>query len=218
MNNHIGDANKMVGATQEAVGWQWRWLDTDNKWSEWADGGSRKEIDARIARWMVDGEGDRLQVRPVFAAPVAAAPGLDPGLYSWLKERGIAPDSHDGLIEMDEVVEALNEHERQLLASTPAAPGIDLRKLTDSWLEQAERVSAKSPDKAAGLWACAKELRDLIDTSPKGGSADPRGLKLPCLPFAVFDEFGVGADDRVADYGRACAAAAMQATSAEVGS
>lgn len=56
---------------------------------------------------------------------------------------------------------------------TPEAPWADLRKLTDSWLEQAERVSVKSPDKAAGLWACAKELRDWIDASPKGGSTDP---------------------------------------------
>ncbi len=61
-------------AAQEAVGWQWRWLDTDNTWSEWVDGGSRKEIDARIARWKADGEDHRMQVRPLFAAPVTAAP------------------------------------------------------------------------------------------------------------------------------------------------
>ncbi len=37
----------------------------------------------------------------------------------------------------------------------------------------------------------------------------PVGVKLPDVPFAVFDEFGVGADDRIMDYGRACAAAAI---------
>lgn len=31
------------------------------------------------------------------------------------------------------------------------------------------------------------------------------------LPFAVFDEFGVPADDRVQDYGYACAAAEREA-------
>lgn len=32
--------------------------------------------------------------------------------------------------------------------------------------------------------------------------------KLPLLPFAVFDEFGKSADDRVQDYGFKCAEAA----------
>lgn len=40
--------------------------------------------------------------------------------------------------------------------------------------------------------------------------------KLPPLPFAVFDEFGRGADDRVQDYGKACAAAAVAAALAPV--
>ena len=35
------------------------------------------------------------------------------------------------------------------------------------------------------------------------------GVDLPSVPFAVFDEFGVGADDRIMDYGRACAEAAL---------
>jgi hypothetical protein len=35
--------------------------------------------------------------------------------------------------------------------------------------------------------------------------------KLPSLEFAVFDEFGDGADDRVRDYARAYAAAAVAA-------
>lgn len=41
-------------------------------------------------------------------------------------------------------------------------------------------------------------------------------MKLPPLPFAVFDEFGRGADDRVQDYGKACAAAAVAAALAPV--
>ncbi|MGE8218585.1 MAG: hypothetical protein ACN6OU_02380 [Stenotrophomonas acidaminiphila] len=58
-----------------------------------------------------------------------------------------------------------------------------------------------------------------VEDSPKGGSeaSAPRGLKLPNLPFAVFDEFGVGADDRITDYGLACAKAAVQAASTDGG-
>jgi Protein of unknown function (DUF551) len=38
----------------------------------------------------------------------------------------------------------------------------------------------------------------------------------PALPFAVFDEFGAGADDRVQDYADACVAAATEALRAEL--
>ena len=40
---------------------------------------------------------------------------------------------------------------------------------------------------------------------------------MPTVPQAFFDEFGVNADDRVMDYGRACYAAALSQT-AEVAS
>lgn len=199
----------------------------------------------------------------------AAIPEIDSGLYSWLQERGICPDSHEGMIEMGEVVEALNEHERQLLESTPAAPVVDvatLRALADRWATDRSytgspvddiRALIEKPTMSTPAAPGIDHLRSVInalsrnisdayetacqngdermqtvqnarqsllntirealpqsDASPKGGSTDPR--KLPCLSFAVFDEFGVGADDRVADYGRACATAAMQPTSAEV--
>ena len=35
---------------------------------------------------------------------------------------------------------------------------------------------------------------------------------MPTVPQAFFDEFGVNADDRVMDYGRACYAAALSQT------
>lgn len=49
--------------------------------------------------------------------------------------------------------------------SEQLAPAIDLghfRRLADSWQEQAERVRALAPDKAIGMSAAAKELRDLL--------------------------------------------------------
>lgn len=62
----------------------------------------------------------------------------------------------------------LAEHARlnELLGnSEQLPPAIDLEqfwKLSDSWLAQAERVRALAPDKSTGLWAAAKELRDLL--------------------------------------------------------
>jgi len=167
-------------------------------------------------------------VRPlalIDAAPVAAAPVLDPGLYSWLQERGIVPDSHDGQIDMTEVVEALNEHERQLIASTPAAPGNDLgqfRKALHVYRHRMSHVCNVDGVKEAD------RLLALIDANPKGGSTDAkdaaryRWLKaeriqlwrdtLTGAPVSCsfdFDEPGHDVD--------AAIDAAMQATSAEVG-
>lgn len=114
-------------------------------------------------------------INPLASLP--AAPVLDPGLYAWMQERGIAPESHDGQIEMIEVVEALNEHERQLLASTPAAPGIDLEQFRelegkcqriqenrDFWHGVAEKLREE-------LFEAREEQAKRIDASPKGGSA-----------------------------------------------
>ncbi|MTI72210.1 MAG: hypothetical protein FH747_00930 [Stenotrophomonas sp.] len=107
-------------AAQEAVGWQWRWLDTDNTWSEWVDGGSRKEIDARIARWKADGEDHRMQVRPLFAAPVTAAPADN--LHAHLLHMLGAKDHEDAGRIIGELHAAAMR--------TPATPGIDP---TDPW-------------------------------------------------------------------------------------
>lgn len=46
--------------------------------------------------------------------------------------------------------------------------------------------------------------------------ADMTTPTLPPLPFAVFDEFDKAADDRVQDYGQACAEAARAELVAEV--
>ncbi len=84
------------------------------------------------------------------AAPVAAAP-VD--LSSWASHYSINPAA----------IEAL----QSMLASTPAAPGIDLeqfRRLANSWIVEAAGVAAETKH------ACADELLALIDASPKGGS------------------------------------------------
>jgi hypothetical protein len=46
---------------------------------------------------------------------VGEVPSFDPGLEKWLRARDLMPDCHNGLVEMDEVIEALNEHERMLM-------------------------------------------------------------------------------------------------------
>ncbi|MFZ6696792.1 hypothetical protein ACO0J1_13580 [Stenotrophomonas acidaminiphila] len=137
-------------AAQEAVGWQWRWLDTDNTWSEWVDGGSRKEIDARIARWKADGEDHRMQVRPLFAAPVTAAPA-----DTWFA---------DQLAAMGEVIP---------LDSTPAAPGIDLRPQFEAWLDSLRLDRSRDGDEYVWndvelAWRAVQEFGAGIDASPKG--------------------------------------------------
>lgn len=123
-------------------------------------------------------------------------------VFSMKPHASILPDQD--MVRYDDHLAALEA------ASTPASSGIDLADEVESLRWQLERAN-----NAIATLHSSQQLRDkvagVLDASPKGGSTDPR--KLPCLPFAVFDEFGVGADDRVADYGRACATAAMQSTS-----
>ncbi len=147
---------------------------------------------------------------PLYAAPVAAAPAVDVAILRALADRWATDRSYTGSPVDD--IRALIEKPTM---STPAAPGIDLAQFKDligfaAW----SAINLPETDPRRDFIRQASELLALIDASPKGGSTDPR--KLPCLSFAVFDEFGVGADDRVADYGRACATAAMQPTSADV--
>lgn len=147
-------------AAPEAVGWQWRWLDTDNTWSEWADGGSRKEIDARIARWKADGEDHRMQVRPVFAAPVTAAPVATIVAamrnFADVADRCQITEANAGSV--------IRTWADQLEASTPAAPGIDLRSLLDCWRNRSSRSGAFA---ASVIDRNIRELEELIDASPK---------------------------------------------------
>ncbi|WP_409475573.1 hypothetical protein [Stenotrophomonas sp. Y-13] len=161
-------------AAQEAVGWQWRWLDTDNTWSEWTDGGSRKEIEARIARWKADGEDHRMQVRPVFAAPVTAAPADH--LHAHLLHMLGAKDHEDAGRIIGELHAAAMR--------TPAAPGIDLRsqmlRLAEKWERQAAEHGVSQFTGNDHL-LFANELRAQIDAGPKGalneqfGSAEGLG-------------------------------------------
>lgn len=99
--------------------------------------------------------------------------------------------------------DAINVVPLYAAAPVAAAPGIDLLgQAADLFRELQQCVNAGRT--AGKLNAHVADVLALIDASPKGGSTETRGLKLPSLPFAVFDEFGVGADDRVTDYGRAC--------------
>lgn len=169
-------SDKKPAEAQEPVAWQRRYKNHHDWFNI-----SKHTYDVTITgKWA-----GMYDARELYAAPVAAAsvvPSqemLDAGIDALLAFRKSGGDftahpSHAA----QEVLKAA------LAASTPAAPGIDLRKLTDSWLEQAERVSAKSPDKAAGLWACAKELRDWIDASPKG-DASPAGQRDALLESLV---------------------------------
>jgi|GEM_PF-3008400 len=159
-------------AAQEAVGWQWRYLDTDNTWSEWVAGGSRKEIDARIARWKADGEDHRMQVRPVFAAPVTAAPAVA-YMIDGRTEQGLTFDkaaAETMAFANGGTVRALG-----FVGGTPAAPGIDL---ATAWAEgyrsgvTDERIS-ESNIGIAGFGAKIEPARAnpyLIDASPKGAT------------------------------------------------
>lgn len=60
---------------------------------------------------------------------------------------------------------------------------------------------------AEGIW---RAMLGAIPPAP--ASEAPREVALPLLPFAVFDEFGKPADDRVQDYGKQCAEAAINPT------
>jgi len=162
-------------------------------------------------------------LRHVRMVPVAAAPVLDPGLYDWLKARDLVPDGHAGQIDMAEVVEALNEHERQLLASTPAAPGIDLEQFRelegkcqriqenrDFWHGVAEKLREE-------LFEAREELAKKIDASPKGGSdweATDADISAWVARNDLGGSFGTKTDARAAFED---ARSAEQATSAEVG-
>lgn len=179
------------------------------------------------------------RIEYAYSAP--AAPDLDPGLYTWLQERGIAPDSHDGLIEMDEVVEALNEHERQLLARTPAAPGIDpalqivltkLHRFAEcaedfdndgcdigrDWFDALTTIGLlERTQRSPAIWTMTKAGKALIDASPKGGSAVVAELAAAAEGVLWFD-WSDNDSDAVASIERLRNSLnRMQATSAEVG-
>ncbi|KRG71788.1 hypothetical protein ABB27_02590 [Stenotrophomonas terrae] len=166
---------------------------------------------------------------PLYAAPVAAAPVGD--AFDGASYKRMFIDACEALAEVSSELDCDPEEGgaepilaaiAKLKASTPAAPGIDLRKLSESWLEQAETMKGSSPSKAAGMWACAKELRDALDASPEGGS-DARaqfevwaaGVNL-CVGRSDPDRSAYWSDRTTAAW--KAWQAAMQAASAEVGS
>lgn len=69
-----------------------------------------------VDRWV---QGARVGWNAALAATgkqqVGDIPTMDAGLAAWLTARGLMPDAdEDGCVEMDDVIAALNEHERQL--------------------------------------------------------------------------------------------------------
>lgn len=83
---------------------------------------------------------------------------LDPDLYAWLSERDLCPDAHDGQIDMSEVVEALNEHERQLMQPAQVDLG-QFREAVEYWKL---RWASKPP-----MLDEANRLLALIDSQTK---------------------------------------------------
>ncbi|WP_313645300.1 hypothetical protein [Stenotrophomonas sp.] len=120
--------------------------------------------------------GIEITVTPLYAAPVAAAP-VD-GLHLAVIGR-----AHFG----NPIPQEWYAAARELLASTPAAPGIDLFGIRSFITElETEAMSAATSDNvlcqksAAIKQRIVERLRPLIDASPKGGDVQddrfPNGL------------------------------------------
>ncbi|WP_414606316.1 hypothetical protein [Stenotrophomonas pavanii] len=63
------------------------------------------------------------------------------------------------------ILELLAQH------AAPPAQAVDLgelRRLSDSWLARSEKLSVTQQRKAGAYWACAKELRDWLDSQAVG--------------------------------------------------
>lgn len=58
-----------------------------------------------------------------------------------------------------------------MMRAAPPAQAVDLgelRRLSDSWLARSEKLSVTQQRKAGAYWACAKELRDWLDSQAVG--------------------------------------------------
>lgn len=186
-NDHIGDANKMVPAAAQEADMA---LIPAESLSEIA-----RELERRIgvAQSLSDHEEHLMTLivdayERVEAAPVAAAPvECREQAIKVARESALAHSAqHSYLPQSRGDAENWQPHEWVItaiqaasLASTPAAPGIDLailRELADDWSSEAGSSNGSERD---ALRSCAKELRgalDLLpDASPKGGDAPVNG-------------------------------------------
>lgn len=67
--------------------------------------------------------------------------------------------------------EYASDVELQPLYAAPPAQAVDLdalRRLSDGWLARSEKLSVTQQRKAGAYWACAKELRDWLDSQAVG--------------------------------------------------
>lgn len=183
----------------------------------WAEGYASGVIDERTSDANIGIAGFGAKVDPAranpyrFAAPVTAAPTLDDELaqdrMSELSklERDILealpsvyymdpPDGGD--VSLGEQVKRMAEDAANWRkhASTPAAPGIDLREIGEAMAQAEQHVETlHSLCSRPSVLACIKRLRkaqaSLIDSGPKGA--------LPTLP----DDFSESKDWRAGSYG-----------------
>ena len=224
MSNHIGDANKMVGAAQEAVPYGYVFTDDPTKFAMPGSGFHFGPVPPT----------DAINVIPLYAAPVAAAPvdldahglrALDTCIADLRRLLGLAQDYDLDVMQMQSLETAIESLELRKIASTPATSGIDLpampmttdREPDDSMPDgyfESNLDWARRPENADGLdWFIENHaaIRLLLDASPKGGSdliAVVREMEHPAV-----DLLEAPAPDVI----RAWARRIKQATSAEVG-
>ena len=108
-------------------------------------------------------------------------------------------------------LEAWHRQVADAIASITAPPRPEASEPASSPARIAQKMRYLAKRMDEGPFTKGDKLRSLADevSSLPAPQQAPVGVKLPQVPFAVFDEFGVGADDRIMDYGRACAAAAI---------
>lgn len=173
---------------------------------------------------------------PAIAAPVAAAPvdgDFDGASYKRMfidacsalaevsRELGVDPEQGGA----EPILAAI----AKLKASTPAAPGIDLSKLQRYRMASSHENHRNLYQDDTGSWVKIQDVeRTLIDASPKGGSTDAAKALRAAVAAIYFDdssdyqsalwEVARTLNPEIAALLEHDPEAAMQATSAEVGS
>lgn len=134
---------------------------------------SAKYLQAR-RRTLENGDAQPAAAQEAVDAMLAMGFIWDSGAWRAQSDGGMQDERNRWFIRAGEYLKRAQDAEAKL-ASTPAAPGIDLTalwRLSDEWLK-ALGVRGLGDEEKRMRWALAKELRDalsLIDASPKGGS------------------------------------------------
>lgn len=107
----------------------------------------------------------------IVGAIETQTPTMDVSLFEWLKARDLLPDADtDGCVEMDDVIAALNEHERQLSPDQQAVDvgfGPELIDRNKRIAELAQTICDNTRFNiihipASSLHAFAHEIRELV--------------------------------------------------------